>query len=168
MRLQHEIEVLSTVIKDKTYGMEGEFLIETSIEIVFKDRERKNFYFDNIFFPKLSPCGSFFQGSYNLQKETYNDWVSINNQRCLLTSLVENHQLTLISEAEYNQCNVNKNYPYRSFNRLTRPGFSPNFSQAIIQIYVYSPGAHDFGSILYLERVSQQWHIKSSYGLYNQ
>jgi hypothetical protein len=41
MRLQYEMEVLSTVIKDKTYGMEGEFLIETSIEIVFQDRESK-------------------------------------------------------------------------------------------------------------------------------
>jgi hypothetical protein len=168
MRLQHEEKVFSTVIRDRSYSIEGGFLIETSSEVAFQDDQSKIIFWNNINFPKLSPCGSFFQGSYNLQKNTYDDWVLINNQKCSLASWVENHPLTLISEEEYNQCNVNNNYLYHSFNWLTRPGFSQDFSQAIIRIYGYCPGSHDYGSIVYLERISKQWHIKSSYGLYNQ
>jgi hypothetical protein len=164
MPLQHETEVFSVLMN----RMEGEFLIETSSQIALQDWQGKMILWDNISFPKLSPCGSFFEGSYNLQKDTYDDWVSINNQRCSLASLVDRQVLTLISEAEYGQYDVNKNYCYRSFYRLTRPGFSQDFLQAMIQICCYCPGSHDYGSILYLERVSEQWHIKSSYGLYNQ
>lgn len=168
MRSQHEPHIYTAVIKDISYGIEEEFLIETSIGIKFQNSQEIKDFWQNITFPKLSPSGSYFQGSYSLQKDTYDDWVSINNQRYSLGAWVENNQITLISQASYDQWDVNKYYPYRSFYWLSRPVFSQDFSQALIKISCYCPGSHDFGSLLYLERSEKQWQIKSSYGLYNQ
>jgi hypothetical protein len=167
MRLQHEIDVFSAVIKDKTYSMEGKFLIETSVEISSQNALGENICFKNLNFPKLSPCRSSFRGVHDLRQDTYDDWVSINNQRYLLAPWVKNHQLTLISKEEYNQYDLNGKYRYSSFYHLTRPGFSKDFSQALIQIYGHCPISHCFGSIIYLERVSEQWCTLSVHGLYN-
>jgi hypothetical protein len=168
MRSQHEPEVYTAVIKDISYYMEGNFLIETSLGINFQNSQQIKDYWQNIRFPKRSPSGSDFQGSYSLQKDTYDDWVSINHQRYSLRSWLENHQITLISQESYDQWDVNKYYRYQSFYWLSRPGFSQDFSQALIKICCYCPGSHDFGSLLYLESTDKQWQIKSSYGLYNQ
>ena len=171
MRSQHEPEVYTAVIKDRRYGEgmeEGGFLIETSLGINFHNNQAITDFWQTISFPKLSPSRDSFQGSYSLQKDTYDDWVSINNQRYSLISWVDDRQITLVSQELYDQCDVNKNYPYQSFYWLSRPGFSQDFSQALIKICGYCPGSHDFGSLLYLERTDKQWQIKSSYGLYNQ
>ena len=168
MRSQHEPNVYTAAIKDRSYGMEGGFLIETSLGISFKNSQEIEDFWQNIRFPKRSPDRSYFQGSYSLQKDTYDDWVSMNNERYSLVSWLENHQITLIAQELYDQWDVNKNYAYQSFFWLSRPGFSQDFSQALIKICGYSPGSHDFGSLLYLERTVKQWQIKSSYGLYNQ
>ncbi|BDA76235.1 hypothetical protein CAL7716_104010 (plasmid) [Calothrix sp. PCC 7716] len=167
MRLQHEIDVFSAVIKDKSYGISGIFLVEASVEILSQNL-LENKSFENLNFQKLSTCGSYFTGVYDLQQETYDDWVSINNQTYSLAPWVKNHQLTLISEEEYNQYCLSGEYNSSGFYRLTRPGFSKNFSQALIQIYGYCPIAFSFGSVIYLERVSEKWCTLSSYGLYNQ
>ncbi|HAX80216.1 MAG TPA: hypothetical protein DCY88_31360 [Cyanobacteria bacterium UBA11372] len=168
MRSQHEPEVYTAAIKDKSYGMEENFLIETSLGINFKNHQEIKKIWQNISFPNLSPSGSSFQGSYSLQKDTYDDWVSINNQRYSLAVWVKHHQITLISQESYDQSDFNKYYAYQSFYWVSRPGFSQDFSQALIKLCCYSPGSHDFGSLLYLERTDKQWQIKSSYGLYNQ
>jgi hypothetical protein len=168
MRSQHEPEVYTAVIKDINYYMEGNFLIETSLGINFQNSQQIKEFWQNIRFAKLSPSGSCFQGLYRLQKDTYDDWVSTNNQRYSLGAWVGNHQITLISQASYDQWDVNNNYRYCSFYWLSRPGFSQDFSQALIKLCCYCPGSHDFGSLLYLERTDKQWQIKLSYGLYNQ
>ncbi|MBH8551312.1 hypothetical protein I8751_02715 [Nostocaceae cyanobacterium CENA357] len=80
MRSQYETQVFSAVIKYS--HMQGEYLIETSSSIF------------SLTFP---------EGSYNLQKDTYDDWVFINNQHNLLIPFIENHQVTLISQKKYNQ-----------------------------------------------------------------
>lgn len=164
MRATHEIQVFSAVIKD--YRMEGEFLIETSAQVCIP-------YFsltwEDINFRKLSTCGSFFDGAYTLQKDTYDDWILINNQSELLTPFITNHQITLISPEKSDQMFNNPDDRWRVFYTLTRPGFAPDFSQALIQITAHCPaGPPQYGSLIYLEINHKQWEVKSSHGLYNQ
>lgn len=164
MRSQHEPEVYNAAIK----GMERGFFIETSLGISFPSNPQIKDIWQNISFSKLSPSGSSFQDSYSLQKDTYDNWISTNNQRYSLGSWLEDRKITLIYQESYEQWDVNKYYSYQSFYWLSRPGFSQDFFQALIKICCYCPGSHDFGSLLYLERTDKQWEIKSSYGLYNQ
>ncbi|GAA6621954.1 hypothetical protein [Scytonema sp. NUACC26] len=163
MRALQEIQVFSAVIKD--YCLE-EFLIETSAQVCIP-------YFslawENMTFHKISACGSFFDGTYTLQKDTYNDWILINTQSDLLTPFITNHQVTLISLEKADLMFNNPDNRWYVFHTLTRPGFAPDFSQALIQITAYCPaGPPQYGSLLYLERNNEQWQVKSSYGLYNQ
>ncbi|OUL36686.1 hypothetical protein BV372_06190 [Nostoc sp. T09] len=167
MRSQHEPEVFSAVIND--YLSKGEYLIETSSKIFSPTGMGEIISWDKISFAKLSACRSFFDGSYKVHKETYDDWVLSNNQSCLLTPLIANPQVTLISQATCDQLFDEQNQRWSVFHWLTRPGFSQDFSQALIQITAHCPaGPPQYGSILYLERTSKQWEVKSSYGLYNQ
>jgi hypothetical protein len=167
MRSQHETQVLSTLIKG--YQMEREYLIETSCSIFSPTGKGEIIAWENMSFAKLSSCRSFFDGVYNVQKATYDDWVLVNNQPYLFTQAIAHPQVKLISQAESDQLCADYDYRWSIFYRLTRPGFSPDFSQALIGITAHCPaGPPQFGSILYLERSDQTWETKSSYGLYNQ
>ena len=167
MRSQHETQVYSAVIK--YCQMEGEYLIETSSSIFSRTSTGEVIAWENISFAKLSSCGSFFDGAYNVQKATYDDWVLVNNQRYLLTPAIANSQVKLISQVEFNQLCDRHDYRWSVFHWLTRPGFSGDFSQAMIQITAHCPaGPPQYGSILYLERTDETWEVKSSHGLYNQ
>ncbi|MCF2150761.1 hypothetical protein IQ276_030925 [Desmonostoc muscorum LEGE 12446] len=108
-------------------------------------------------------------GFPNLQKETYDNWISINNQPSLLTPFITNHQITLISQKESDRILNDYDYRWSIIYTLTRPGLSVDFSQALIQITAHCPaGPPQYGSLLYLECTGKQWEVKSSYGLYSQ
>ncbi|OUL22824.1 hypothetical protein [Nostoc sp. 106C] len=167
MRSQHESQVFSAVIKDCL--IQGEYLIESSSKIFSPTGMGEVISWDKISFAKLSVCRSFFDGSYNVQKQTYDNWVLSNNQSCLLTPLIANPQVTLISQAKFDQLYDEHSQRWSIFYWLTRPGFSQDFSQALVQIMAHCPaGPPQYGSLLYLERTGKEWEVKSSYGLYNQ
>lgn len=167
MRSQHESQVVSAVIQN--YRMAGEYLIATSTKIFSPIAKGEVIPWDNIRFLQLSPCGSCFESAYNVKKETYDDWVTSNHQSSLLTPLLISDQLTLISEQQCQQLCDNDDYRWSVFYWLTRPGFSVDFSQALIQIYAHCPaGPPQYGSIVYLERMKDLWEVKSYFGLYNQ
>ncbi|MBX9259092.1 hypothetical protein H1Q63_35100 [Desmonostoc muscorum CCALA 125] len=108
-------------------------------------------------------------GFPNLQKETYDNWISINNQPSLLTPFITNTQITLVSEKESDKILNDYDYRWSIIYTLTRPGLSVDFSQALIQITAHCPaGPPQYGSFLYLEITGEEWEVKSSYGLYNQ
>lgn len=166
MRSQYEPQIFSAVIQH--YGIEGQFLVETSTTIFSPSGKGEIISWDEIN-AKIAAYREFYDGSFNVHKETYDDWISINNQSCLLTPLLCNHKLALISQKECNQLCDDDDERWSIFYWLTRPGFSQNFSQALIQIYAHCPGGPpQYGSIIYLERTGDQWEVKSSYGLYNQ
>ncbi|MBD2214153.1 hypothetical protein H6G27_30440 [Nostoc linckia FACHB-104] len=167
MRSQHEPQVFSAVIQD--YSMAGEYLIANSAAIFSPTAKGEVILWDNLKFLQISPCSSFFENAYNVKKETYDDWLVSNHQPSLLTPLLINDQLTFISEQQCQQLCNNYDYRWSVFYWLTRPGFSADFSQALIQIYAHCPaGPPQYGSIVYLERTEDVWQVKSSFGLYNQ
>lgn len=96
MRLHHETQVFSTLLKH--FPSYGEYLIATSHEINFITGSGELLSWKNIKFLKLSVCGSFFEGSYTLQQDSYDDWVLINQQPCLLTSFITNKHVNVISQ----------------------------------------------------------------------
>ncbi|MBD2449360.1 hypothetical protein H6G76_19780 [Nostoc sp. FACHB-152] len=166
LRSQHEPEVFSAVLKYAS--MKGEFLWAISNPVI-----NKSYYMDitweNLRIPAKIISGMKIVGFPYLQKETYDNWISINNQSSLLNSLIKNPQVTLLSQEDW--VNFAQQYDYRwyIFYTLTRPGFSQDFSQALIQITAHCPaGPPQYGSLLYLERIKDIWTVKSSYGLYSQ
>jgi hypothetical protein len=166
LRSQHETEVFSTVIKYAS--MEGEFLWAMSNPVI-----NNSYYMDirweNLRMPEKIIFGMKIVGFPDLQKETYDNWISINSQSSLLDSLITNPQVTLISQEYW--VNFAQQYDYRwyVFYTLTHPGFYQDFSQALIQITAHCPaGPPQYGSLLYLERIKNIWKVKSSYGLYSQ
>ncbi|BAY12639.1 hypothetical protein [Calothrix sp. NIES-2098] len=166
MRSQHEPQVYSAVIQNSV--TDGEYLIESSSKIFSPTGMGEVISWDEIS-AKISAYREFYADCSNLQKETYEDWILINDRSYLLTPAIANPQFTLISSQQCNQLCNHHDYRWSIFHWLTRPGFSQDFSQAMIQITVHCPaGPPQYGSILYLERTTEKWEVKSSYGLYNQ
>ncbi|MEH1942343.1 MAG: hypothetical protein V7L01_19305 [Nostoc sp.] len=168
MRSQHEAQVFSAVIKYSR--MEGEFLSEISNNYLITqtslipDLSWKNLNISEIFI-----AGMRVMGFPNLRKETYDNWILINNQPSSLTPFITNPQVTLISREEWEKLENRTDYSWSIIFTLTRPGFSQDFSQALIQITAHCPaGPPQYGSLLYLEKTAEQWEVKLSYGLYNQ
>ncbi|WGV25884.1 hypothetical protein [Halotia branconii] len=167
MRSQHEPQVFSAVIKDA--GIERNFLDARSSSLITSTSLTPVLSWENLRLPERLIHGMKIIGFSNLQKETYEDWLSINNQPSCLTPLITNPHVTLISERQSEQIINNHDYRWSIIYTLTRPGFSIDFSQALIQITAHCPaGPPQYGSLLYLERTSEQWQVQSSYGLYNQ
>ncbi len=168
MRSQHEIQVLSAVIKDA--GIEGNFLHEMSNDYLITSTSLvSDLSWENLRLPEKLIHGMKIMGFSNLQKETYDNWLLINHQPSLLTPLITNTHVTLISRKESDQIINNYDNRWSIIYTLTRPGLSVDFSQALIQITAHCPaGPPQYGSLLYLERTGEQWQVKSSYGLYNQ
>ncbi|MFN6562095.1 MAG: hypothetical protein RMY28_020200 [Nostoc sp. ChiSLP01] len=168
MRSPYESQVLSAVIK---HSMRKEdFLVEMSNSYLITQTSLKpDISWEFLRIPEIFIHGIRIVGFPNLQKETYNDWISINNQPCLLTQFLTNPQITLISEEESDKILNGYDYRWSIIHTLTRPGLSLDFSQALIQITAHCPaGPPQCGDLLYLERTGEQWAVKSSYGLYNQ
>lgn len=166
MRLQHESQVLSAVIKD--CGIEGQYLIETSTRIFSPSGKGEFISWDEIN-AKISAYRESYRELFNVKKETYDDWVLINNERYLFTPSLFNHQPILISQKQCDQLCDNDDERWSVFYWLTRPGFSQDFSQALIQIYAHCPaGPPQYGSIFYFKRTGDEWKFQSSYGLYSQ
>jgi hypothetical protein len=166
MRSQSETQIISTLIKG--HQMEKDYLIETSCSIFSPKGEGDIIAWENISFLKLSKCGSFFDGAYNVPKAAYDDWVLMNRERYLLKNAIAHPQVTLISNAEANRLCADYDYRWSTFYSLTRPGFSPDFSQALIELAGFCPHGPQYSSILYLERTNQTWETKSSFGLFSQ
>ncbi|MFN6570980.1 hypothetical protein [Dendronalium sp. ChiSLP03b] len=167
MRSQHEPQVFSAVIKHSQ--MEGEFLHEMSNNYLINKTSLKDITWENLCIPEMLIYGMRITGFPSLQKETYENWISMNNQTYLLTPFITNPQVTLISEEEFDKLGDKSGYGWSIFYTLSRPGFSQDFSQALIQITAHCPaGPPQYGSLLYLESTGEQWEVKSSYGLYNQ
>lgn len=168
MRSQHESQVFSAVIKHSR--MEGDFLDEISNNYLLTTTSLvPDISWENLRIPEILIHGMRIIGFPNLQKETYDNWLSINAQPFLLTPLITNPQITLISQKQSNEIINNYDYRWSVIYTLTRPGLSVDFSQALIQITAHCPaGSLQYGSLLYLEKTSEQWQVKSSYGLYNQ
>ncbi|MFN6538577.1 MAG: hypothetical protein RM021_019810 [Nostoc sp. EkiNYC01] len=168
MRSQHESQVFSAVIKHSI--SQEDFLCEMSNSyLITKTSLKPDISWENLRIPEILIDGMRIVGFPNLQKETYDNWISINNQPSLLTPFITNHQITLISDKEYDKILNDYNYRWSIIYTLTRPGLSVNFSQALIQITAHCPaGPPQYGSLLYLEITGEQWEVKSSYGLYNQ
>lgn len=166
LRSQHEIEVFSAVIKYA--GIETEFLWEISSKPI-TNSSLQDITWENLQIAERFIHGMIILGFPHLLKETYDNWISINSQSSLLSDLIKNPQVTLISQAEFDTFLENPGYRWSIFYTLTRPGFSLDFSQALIQITAHCPsGPPQYGSLLYLERIGHIWEVKSSYGLYNQ
>jgi hypothetical protein len=168
MRSQHESQVFSAVIKYAR--MEGDFLRKISNNyVITKTSLMPELYWENLRLPEILIHGMKIIGFPHLQKDTYENWISINNQPCLLTPFITNPQVTLVSEEEFKKLGNGPDYSWSMLYTLTRPGFSQDFSQALIQIIGHCPRLPSgYGSLLYLESTSNQWEVKSSYGLYNQ
>ncbi|MDF5710205.1 MAG: hypothetical protein PUP90_21685 [Nostoc sp. S4] len=168
MRSQHESQVFSAVIKHSR--MEGEFLHEMSSNYLLTTTSLiPDISWENLRIPEILIYGMSIKGFPNLQKETYDNWLSINTQPSLLTPLITNPQITLISHKQSDEIVNDYDYRWSVIYTFTRPGLSVDFSQALIQITAHCPaGPPQYGSLLYLERTSEQWQVKSSYGLYNQ
>ncbi|MBD2358889.1 hypothetical protein H6G41_30555 [Tolypothrix sp. FACHB-123] len=90
MRSQFETQIISTLIKGQQMGQE--YLIETSCSIFSRKGDGEIITWEDISFPKLSKCGSFFDGAYNVSKATYDDWVLMNRERYLLKNAIANSQ----------------------------------------------------------------------------
>ncbi|RCJ21675.1 hypothetical protein A6S26_23155 [Nostoc sp. ATCC 43529] len=168
MRSPYESQVLSAVIK---HSMRKEdFLVDMSNSYLITQTSLKpDISWEFLRIPEIFIHGMRIVGFPNLQKETYDDWISINNQPCLLTPFLTNPQTTLISEEESDKTSKDYDYRWSIIYTLTRPGLSLDFSQALIQITAHCPaGPPQCGDLLYLERTGEQWAVKSSYGLYNQ
>ncbi|BAY74658.1 hypothetical protein NIES25_10720 [Nostoc linckia NIES-25] len=168
MRSPSESQVLSAVIN---HSMKKEdFLVEMSNSyLITKTSLKPDISWEFLRIPEIFIHGMRIVGFANLQKDTYEDWISINNQPCLLTQFLTNPQITLISEEESDKISKGYDYRWSIIYTLTRPGLSLDFSQALIQITAHCPaGPPQCGDLLYLERTGEQWAVKSSYGLYNQ
>jgi len=147
-----------------------DFLVETSNSYLITSTSLKpDISWEFLRIPEILIHGMSIIGFPNLKKETYDDWISINNQPCLFTPFLTNPQTTLISNEESDRIFNDYNYRWSIIHTLSRPGLSVDFSQALIQITAHCPaGPPQYGSLLYLERTGEQWAVKSSYGLYNQ
>ncbi|WP_193195489.1 hypothetical protein [Nostoc sp. MG11] len=166
MRSQYEPQIFSAVIK--YFDMEGEFLYEISNNVI-TETSLNQISWENLQIPEIIVSGMRINGFPNLKKETYENWILSNNQPYLLTPYIKNQQVTLISQEEFVKVLNDPDYRWSIIYGLTRPGFSEDFSQALIQITAHCPaGSPQYGSLLYLERTGEKWEIKSSYGLYNQ
>ncbi len=168
MRSQHESQVFSAVIKHSK--MEKDFLHEMSNNYLLTTTSLvPNISWENLRIPEMLIHGMKIIGFPNLQKETYDNWISINDQPSFLIPLITNPQITLISNKQSEKIINDYDYRWSVIYTLTRPGLSVDFSQALIQITAHCPaGPPQYGSLLYLERTNEQWEVKSSYGLYNQ
>ncbi|MBD2612409.1 MAG: hypothetical protein RMY62_000480 [Nostoc sp. ZfuVER08] len=168
MRSQSESQVLAAVIK---HSMRKEdFLVQTSnIYLITQTSLKPDISWEFLRIPEMFIYGMRIVGFPELQKKTYDNWISINNQPCLLTQFLTNPQITLISEKESERILNDYNHRWSIIYTLTRPGLSLDFSQALIQITAHCPaGPPQCGDLLYLEKTGEQWAVKSSYGLYNQ
>ncbi|MBW4673902.1 MAG: hypothetical protein KME52_07705 [Desmonostoc geniculatum HA4340-LM1] len=168
MRSQHESQVFSAVIKHSI--TQEDFLCEMSNSyLITKTSLKPDISWENLRIPETFIHGMRIVGFPNLQKETYDNWISINNQPSLLTPFITNHQITLVSEKESDKILNDYDYRWSIIYTLTRPGLSVDFSQALIQITAHCPaGPPQYGSLFYLEITGEEWEVKSSYGLYNQ
>ncbi len=168
MRSQHEPQVFSAVIQNSI--MTGEILCEISNNyLITKTSLMPDLSWDNLRIPEISIYGMTIIGFPHLRKETYDNWISINNQPSFLTPLMTNSQVTLVSKEELQKLGNGTDYSWSMIYTLTRPGFSQDFSQALIQITGYCAAIPcSYGNLLYLESTGDQWQVKSSYGLYNQ
>ncbi|MDZ8187367.1 MAG: hypothetical protein RMX96_21275 [Nostoc sp. ChiSLP02] len=168
MRSQYEPQVLSAVIKHSM--AKGDFLCEMSNSYLITSTSLKpDISWEFLRIPEIFIHGMRIIGFPNLQKETYDNWISINTQPSSLTPLITNAHVTLISEQESNKILNDYNHRWSIIYTLTRPGLPLDFSQALIQITAHCPaGPPQYGNLLYLERTGKQWAVKSSYGLYNQ
>jgi len=166
LRSQHEPEIFAAVVK--YVGMAGEFLSEIS-DSVIKQTSLHDISWENLRIPEQRIFGMRILGFPHLKQETYDDWISINSQSSLLSLLINSPELNLISEREFRILINDYEYRWSIFYGLTRPGFSQDLSQALIQITAHCPaGPPQYGSLLYLEMINDQWQVQSSYGLYNQ
>ncbi|MBD2516875.1 hypothetical protein H6G93_17990 [Nostoc sp. FACHB-973] len=137
--------------------------------LITKTSLKPDISWENLRIPETFIHGMRIVGFPNLQKETYDNWISINNQPSLLTPFITNTQITLVSEKESDKILNDYDYRWSIIYTLTRPGLSVDFSQALIQITAHCPaGPPQYGSLLYLEITGEEWEVKSSYGLYNQ
>jgi hypothetical protein len=168
MRSPYEPQIFAAVIKHA--NIEGEFLREISNNYVMTTTSLiPDLSWENLRIPERLIQGMKIRGFPNLRQETYDNWISINNESFLLTPLIINPQVTLISEEEGEKLLSNPDYRWSIIYTLTRPGLSGDFSQALIQITAHCPaGPPQYGSLLYLENIGDRWEVKSSYGLYNQ
>lgn len=173
MRSQEETKLLSAFIQH--YGqLQEALLIKKSSAILSRDSEGKINSWENLNSRKWFWHQKIFgnittnENPYPLKKETYNNWVLINKQHSVLTDFLDDNQVKFISEGQYNQLRNDYDHRWTSFYWLTRPGFSQDFSQAIIQLAVDCPGACQYASIFHLQKISNKWEVNSSYGLYNQ
>jgi hypothetical protein len=168
MRSQHEPQVFYAVIKYSQ--MEGEFLAEMSNNYLITQTSLNDITWENLQIPETLIHGMRIRGFPSLQKQTYDNWLSLNHQPSLLTPSIANPQVTMISLEEFDKLVNKSGYQWSILYTFSRPGFSEDFSQALIQITAYCPaGPPQYGSLLYLERTGGElWEVKSSYGLYNQ
>ncbi|MEA5600154.1 hypothetical protein [Nostoc sp. UHCC 0252] len=168
MRSQQEPQVFSAVIKYSR--MEGEFLREISNNyLTTQTFLMPDISWTNLSIPEILIGEMKIIGFPNLRKETYENWILINNQSSLLTPFITNPQVALISQEDWEKLENGTDYNWSIIFTLTRPGFSQDFSQALIQITAHCPaGPPQYGSLLYLEKTAEQWEVELSYGLYNQ
>ncbi|MBD6619625.1 hypothetical protein FNW02_28345 [Komarekiella sp. 'clone 1'] len=166
MRSQYEPQIFSAVIK--YFDVEEEFLCEISNKVII-ETSLNQISWENLQIPEIIVSGMKINGFPNLKKETYKNFILSNNQPYLLTPYIKNQQVTLISKEEFVKVLDEPDYRWSIIYGLTRPGFSEDFSQALIQITAHCPaGPSQYGSLLYLERTDEQWKVNSFYGLYNQ
>jgi hypothetical protein len=168
MRSQHEPKVFSAVIKNSI--MAGEILCEISNNyLITKTSLMPDISWNNLRIPEISIYGMRIIGFPHLRKETYDNWISINYQSSFLTPFITNPEVTLVSKEELEKLRTGTDYSWSMIYTLTRPGFSQDFSQALIQITGYCAAIScSYGNLLSLESTGDQWQVKSSYGLYNQ
>jgi hypothetical protein len=99
MRSLYEPQIFAAVIKYS--NIEGEFLREISNNYVMTTTSLiPDFSWENLRIPERLIQGMRIRGFPNLRQETYDNWISINNESFLLTPLIKNPQVTLISEEE--------------------------------------------------------------------
>ncbi|MEJ6483891.1 hypothetical protein N0Y54_21655 [Nostoc punctiforme UO1] len=168
MRSQHEPQVFSAAIKNLI--MQGDILCETSNNyLITKTSLIPDLSWDNLRIPEISIYGMSLIGFPHLRKETYDNWIFINSQPSFLTPLMTNSQVNLISKEDLKKLENRTDHLWSTIYTLTRPGFSQDFLQALIQITGYCAAIPcSYGNLLYLESTGEQWQVKSSYGLYNQ
>ncbi|OCQ90434.1 hypothetical protein BCD64_27565 [Nostoc sp. MBR 210] len=165
MRSQHETEIFATLIE--SYSMAGEYLLEESSSVIIKT-SLKDITWENLRIKETEIYGMKISGFPDLKKETFDNWISINSQPSLLSSLINNPKVNLLSSAEYENLFNQYDRRWSMFYTFTRPGFSDDFSQALIQMTAFCPITPQYGNLLYMERSGNKWETKLSYGLFSQ
>ncbi|MBD2476630.1 MULTISPECIES: hypothetical protein [Nostocaceae] len=165
MRSQHETEIFATLIEN--YSIAGEYLLEESGSVITKT-SLKDITWENLRIKETEMYGMRILGFPELQKDTFDNWISVNTQPSLLSLWINNPKVNLLSRAEYHNLFNQDDHRWSMFYTLTRPGLSDDFSQALIQLTAFCPITPQYGNLLYMERTGNKWETKLSYGLFNQ